>query len=410
MDKKDFLILLGNILDKFDTSLYNFIAPLLGSLFFPEYDFVIQLIFMYSTSITSLFARPCGIFFFGIFARYCGPLHALFYSLMGVGIFTIFIGCIPGYKTIGLLAPLSLVIIRLLRGICAAGQSSVAKLYIMHNKSDGNALRASYWYQSSSMMGIVISSSLSTVIIGTYPWMWRGCFVLAGITVLIALYVSKSIDKMIESKTVLYDGYAYNGMAILWHKKGNVIRVALVTIFSHITYSVPFIFMNTFVPLVTDISLSTMMKYNTTLLILDMIAVPIIGYCIERFNPTRLMVSASGILSCTIIPLFYFLPGASFGYVLFMRTWIVLWGVVFLCPLNFWCKKLFESSESYFLVGMGNGLGTAVLGHITTPVCLWIWYVTGCAYAPAIYLAFIMCLTLCAVISAHKIEEKQFFL
>src|SRR5438309_1114006 len=140
--KKDISILIGNALDRFDTSLYGFLAPVMGPIFFPNHDPVVQLILTYATSITSLFSRPIGTFLFGMIAHYKGPVFGLSYSLIGVAITTVCIGCIPSYALIGWLAPLSLVLIRLVRGICAAGESTIAKLYIMENKSDNHALKS----------------------------------------------------------------------------------------------------------------------------------------------------------------------------------------------------------------------------------------------------------------------------
>src|SRR3990167_3809689 len=101
MDKKDISLLIGNALDRFDTSLYSFLAPVMAPIFFPGYDPVVQLILAYATSITSLFARPIGTFLFGTLALYCGPLYALSYSLIGVGVATVIIGAIPAYEIVG---------------------------------------------------------------------------------------------------------------------------------------------------------------------------------------------------------------------------------------------------------------------------------------------------------------------
>src|SRR5665213_55435 len=138
--KKDISILIGNALDRFDTSLYGFLAPVMGPIFFPHHDPVVQLLLTYATSATSLFSRPLGTFLFGMIARYKGPLCGLSYSLIGVAVTTVCIGCIPRYDVLGWLAPLSLVLMRLVRGICAAGESTIAKLYIMENKSNDRAL------------------------------------------------------------------------------------------------------------------------------------------------------------------------------------------------------------------------------------------------------------------------------
>lgn len=399
--KRDISILIGNALDRFDTSLYGFLAPIMGPIFFPHHDPVVQLILTYATSVTSLFSRPIGTILFGMLARRKGPLCALSYSLMGVAFFTVCIGCIPRYADIGWLAPLSLVLIRIARGICAAGESTIAKLYIMENKSDTHALIASHLYQSSSMLGIIIASVAATVVIGfSHNW-WRVCFLLGGATGCAGYFLRYYATDGCEKKSDIFDAYTTSSIKLLWHNRGSLMRVAVATCFSHITYAVPFVFMNSFVPLVTNIPLQTMMLLNTTLLIFDMFFIPILGQFTVRYNPHKVMISAALVLSCTIMPLFAWLPGSSLIYVTCVRIWIVFWGLVFLCPLNFWFNSLFVSSDKYFLVGMGNALGVATLGHMTTPICLWLWYASGIACAPALYVAVVMSATAYAVWSSY---------
>jgi MFS family permease len=332
-------------------------------------------------------------------ARYKGPMFGLSYSLIGVAITTVCIGCIPSYEFIGWLAPLSLVIIRIIRGICAAGESTIAKLYFMENKSDHHALTASHFYQSSSMLGIIMASIAATIVIGCGGHdTWRVCFFAGGVTGFVGYFLRYyTFDSSEEIKTDLFAGYNVSSLWLLWSNRGNIMRVATATCFSHLTYAVPFVFMNNFVPLITSITLRTMMVLNTSLLVFDMLFIPILGQLTKRYNPYRVMVCAAAILAITIVPLFALLSHASLAYVTFVRVWIVFWGLVFLCPLHFWFNSLFKSSDKYFLVGMGNALGTATLGHMTTPICLWLWYISGASYVPALYVAVVMGATVYAV-------------
>ncbi|HSC24670.1 MAG TPA: MFS transporter [Candidatus Babeliales bacterium] len=401
--KKDISILIGNALDRFDTSLYGFLAPVMGPVFFPDHDPIVQLILTYATSITSLISRPLGTFLFGLIARRAGPIIGLSYSLIGVAITTVCIGSIPSHATIAWLAPLSLVCMRLIRGICAAGESTIAKLYIMEHKSEKQALIASHFYHSSTMLGIILASIVSTIVIGSNHALWRVCFWCGGITGFVGYFLrSYEFNKNEIKKQELFDDYTISSISLLWRNRGNVMRVAAATCFSHITYAVPFVFMNNFVPFVTSITLPTMMVLNSTLLIFDMIFIPIIGRCVMRYNIHTTMTYAAVILASTIIPLFFFLPGASLVYVTGVRIWIVGWGLVFLCPLHFWFNSLFSASDKYFLVGMGNALGVATLGHMTTPICLWLWYISGISYFPALYIAGVMLATAYAIFTSRK--------
>ena len=134
-----------------------------------------------------------------------------------------------------------------------------------------------------------------------------------------------------------------------------------------------------------------------------MFFIPILGQLTKRYNPHNIMICAAIVLSITIMPLFACLPQSSLMYVTGVRMWIVFWGLLFLCPLNFWFNSLFATGDKYFLVGMGNALGVATLGHMTTPICLWLWYASGAAYAPAVYVALVMGATAYAVWSSqHK--------
>lgn len=401
--KRDISILIGNALDRFDTSLYGFLAPVMGPIFFPDHDVVVQLILTYATSITSLFSRPIGAFVFGMIAQHKGPTCGLSYSLMGVAVTTMCIGCIPSHAAIGWLAPLSLVLIRIVRGVCAAGESTIAKLYIMENKSETHALTASHLYQSSSMLGIIMASVASTAVIGLSHDMWRVCFWCGGVTGFVGYFLRYyACDSNEIKKSDLFAAYNCASLWLLWRNRGNIMRVAIATCFSHLTYAVPFVFMNSFVPLITDIPLRTMMMLNTGLLLFDMLFIPILGRLLVCYNMHNVMIGAATVLASTVVPLFVFLPHASLAYVTCVRMWIVLWGLIFLCPLHFWFNSLFSSSDKYFLVGMGNALGVATLGHMTTPICLWLWYITGVAYAPALYVAAMMGATVYAVWTSKK--------
>ena len=101
LNNRDISILIGNMLDHFDAGLYGFLAPILAPLFFPDHDYVVQLILAYSILATTLITRPIGAIVFSIIARRQGPLSALSLSLMGAAISTALMGGIPTYETIG---------------------------------------------------------------------------------------------------------------------------------------------------------------------------------------------------------------------------------------------------------------------------------------------------------------------
>ncbi len=401
LSQKDASILIGNALDHYDSAIYGFLGPILAPLFFPNFDPIIQLILTYSILATSLVTRPIGSFIFGMIARNYGPLVGMSYSLIGVAITSVFIGFLPIYAHIGWVAPLLLMIMRMIKGIFAAGESTIAKMYIMENKPSSDALKSSFLYQSSSMLGTIAASVAVTIVLDTsYEGAWRFCFWVGGITGVIGFILRFYKDEPSEMKA--FESYQLATIPSFWKNRLNILRVSIATGFGHVTATVPFVFMNAFVPLITDITLETMMIFNTGLLVLDMFLIPILGRAVIKFDPVKVMTCSSLVLAITIIPLFAYLPQASLGYVLFVRTWIVFWGVVFLCPMNYWFKGLFTAADQYLLIGMGGALGSSVIGRVTVPLCFWLWQESAGVTLPAIYLAIIMFATAGIVYRARK--------
>lgn len=428
LSKRDISLLIGNALDHFDTALYSFLAPVLAPLFFRGEDKIVQLILAYSVLASSLVTRPIGVLMAGVIVRRFGPLSCLSYSLIGMAFATVAFAFLPVYTEIGWAATAGLLTIRILRGIFAASENTIARMYIMEDKEKAHQARASHFYESSTMMGIITASFLATVVIayfghsevylgdylGDYfsSMAWRFCFGLGGIAGIIGFMLRRktknensvaqiisAIDSEIpENRKMLNQEIKMNNtetvnksplLSILWQEKLNVLRVVLTASLSYITYSVPFIFLNSFVPLVTDISLETMMALSTSFLVFDMFMIPLMGKILLKFEGIKVMRSACLLLSISVLPLFYYLPGASLPYVTFLRVWIMFLGIVFLCPLNVWYKNLFSdrNADQFVLVGMGNTLGASTIGRLTPAICLWLWHSSQMVLFPAIFVA-----------------------
>ncbi len=388
LSKRDWSILIGNTLEHFDTALYGLIAPVLAPLFFPHHDGVVQLILAYSVFATSLITRPLGALIFGTLASYWPPQYILSLSLMGVALMTAAMGCIPTYASIGWAAPVGLIAIRFLRGICSSGDATIAKIYILEGKARKKALSLSHLYQSFSVLGTILASLWVTCITFTDQpsYYWRFPFWAGALTAILGLFLrGRAISS--QTSSALFKAWSPNTFKLLWKERKGVMRIALVTNVSWLTYSIPFVFLNTFVPLVTTLTLAEMMVLNTIFLGIDMVLIPFFGELTKRFQMRQVMGVCALVLGVTLIPLFYFLPQSSLYYVTFVRSWIVIWGIIYLCPLHVFYLDQFKGNHKYLLIGMGNALSAATVGRLTPAICLFIWHQTGYVWASAIYVA-----------------------
>lgn len=421
LSKRDFSILIGNAMDHFDTALYGFLAPLLAAVFFPNHDKVVSLILTYIVLATSLFTRPIGSYFFGVIAKKYGGVFALSHSLIGAAFTTSLIGLIPSHAQIGWLAPLLLIVLRTLQGVYSEGECAIAKLFILENKEKKKAFKASYLYQTSTMLGIILASFISTIVLNVeYNTYWRLCFIFGGLTAFIGYFLRKSEDytslrvtersvaisgilpKIASSKPTVFPrndvvSSLLHDLTTIWNNKLSILRISFAGGFWYMIYMIPFVFMNSFIPLITDISLETMMKFNTEFLIFDMVMIPVIGYLTTKLHYLKLLKSILVIIILTTIPLWLFLNNSSIWYVNFVRIWIITLGVSHLAPLDCWLNDLFKTSDKYMLVGIGWSIGSSLIGRLTPSICLMLWHVTGSSLSIAVYITVISMVTFWAV-------------
>ena len=109
-------LMAGHVIECFDNSLYGFFAVILAPLFFPSTSHAVQILGSYGAFAAGFLARPLGAIVFGGVGDKTGRRRPLLYSMGFVGIPTIGIGLLPSYESIGIMAPVLLVLCRLIPG------------------------------------------------------------------------------------------------------------------------------------------------------------------------------------------------------------------------------------------------------------------------------------------------------
>lgn len=112
----------ANIFEWYEFTIFGFLAPLLGELFFKSTRPIISLIQSFSVFSLSYVARPLGSLFFGLMGDRIGRVASVRLSLILMSVPTFLIGLVPTYDQVGILAITSLVILRLIQGFAAGGE------------------------------------------------------------------------------------------------------------------------------------------------------------------------------------------------------------------------------------------------------------------------------------------------
>lgn len=407
--KSSFPILVGNILDHFDTALYGFMAPFIAPLIFPKHDPIISLMLAYGLLSTSLITRPLGSYLAAKYVTRWGASKILALTLLGVALCTGAMGLVPIHSDIGILSPLFFAFIRALQGLFAAAEHTIAGLLLIQQTPPVSQGRASSFFHSSSVLGILMASAATTLIYTFYPqssWMWRVPFIFGFFTGLVSLwmrltFIGIKVDHQLSPNPlkVRHKLYSKDNMKTF-------LKVIVASGFTYLTYAVPFLFLNGFVPQVTSIPIDKMMMMNTLLLVLDMCILPFFGFMADAIGHRKIMFWSSTTLALTIIPSFYLIPHGTLLTISLVRIWIILLGLSFLAPLHAWFYKITEYQNRFLITGVGYSIGSELFGRNIPSICFFLYYTTKDYRAPAVFIAFIGLATAITVILEPTHRKK----
>nr|MBA2783770.1 MHS family MFS transporter [Rubrobacteraceae bacterium] len=193
--------LAGSSIEWYDFFIYGTAAALVfPGLFFPGFGDTAGTILSYSTFAVGFVARPVGGLIFGHFGDKFGRKRALVTALILMGIGTTTIGLMPGYATIGILAPILLVTLRFLQGVCIGGQWGGAVL--LATESAPSEKRG--FYGSFAQMGVPVAVLISNIIFliiaaslgddALVAWAWRIPFLLSVLLIGLGLYIQLKLE------------------------------------------------------------------------------------------------------------------------------------------------------------------------------------------------------------------------
>lgn len=191
---------IGNFIEYFDNALYGFFAVTIAQLFFPEVDPVVGLLSTFALFGVSFVVRPLGAIVFGHIGDRWGRKTVLISSILMMSLATAVIGMLPTYSTVGILAPMLLLLCRLLQGFSTGGESTTAFVLVVEHSPVASRARNTAPLVSStigasvaaSLIAMIISSLVSTELLNA--WVWRVPFILAIPLGIVGLILRMKVD------------------------------------------------------------------------------------------------------------------------------------------------------------------------------------------------------------------------
>ncbi|CCM10615.1 putative Proline/betaine transporter [Cardinium endosymbiont cEper1 of Encarsia pergandiella] len=394
LSKAQLCIGMANLLIHFDNALYGYLVPIMAPLFFPKKELLVQLIWGYSPFIISFIAKPFGILFFSKMAGHKKETIVLRYTLLGIGISLIGLGCLPIYKGGSVWTVVLLWFARGSTESCAAGAYTISKIYLLKGVTLQQAKKLAAFYEVASMMGILLAGAVGFC----FAWIndplpyWRLPFLIAALSTLcnILFFSNQATETGEKTNCTAPKASPY---LPLWSARKAIMRIAIVAGFGYVAYTIPFLFMSSFVPMVTTITYRAMMEYLPIFMVLDILLISWIGKVGQKYDHNNLMGVASGLTALSIIPLFAGLQNASILYITVVRCWFIFLGVIFSCFLTIWSKEQVVTHTPYMTIGLATVLGSSLFGKSATAICFYLFHKYHSPIAPACYIALLAFVT-----------------
>ncbi|MFD3574699.1 glycine betaine/L-proline transporter ProP [Streptomyces sp. NPDC058644] len=192
---------LGNAMEWFDFGVYSYIAVTLGKVFFPSGDPTAQLLSTFGAFAAAFLIRPLGGMVFGPLGDRIGRQKVLALTMIMMAAGTFAIGLIPSYATIGVGAPILLLLARLVQGFSTGGEYAGASTFIAEYAPDKKRGFLGSWLEFGTLAGYIGGAGLVTLMTALLSsedllsWGWRIPFLIAGPMGLIGLYLRMKLEE-----------------------------------------------------------------------------------------------------------------------------------------------------------------------------------------------------------------------
>jgi metabolite-proton symporter len=389
--------LIGTTIEWYDFFLYGSAAALVfNKLFFPSFDPLVGTLLAFATYAVGFVARPLGGIVFGHFGDRIGRKKLLMWSLVMMGLATVLIGVMPGYASIGVWAPIGLILLRVVQGFAVGGEWGGAVLMVAEH---GDAKRRGYW-ASWPQAGVPLGSLLSAGILAVMAnfqteadfiaWGWRVPFLLSAVLVVIGWYIRNRVAESPMFEAELESAKSPPKLPIMdvvRERPGGILLGAGLRVGENIGYYILTVFSLTFL---VDVAAESRSLALDALLIgaaVQFVAIPLLASLSDRIG--RRSVYAFGAFGLGIFS-FVFFPMLASGnnalIILAIVIGLVLHASMY-APQAAFITELFPTRIRYSGVSIAYQLTAIFAGSLAPIIALWLYKDLHSSVPVSIYVA-----------------------
>ncbi|MGW2485598.1 MFS transporter [Streptomyces sp. NPDC001606] len=391
---------LGNCMEWFDFGVYSYLAAVIGKVFFPGASPSAQVISSFATFAAAFVVRPLGGLVFGPLGDRVGRQKVLATTMIMMAVGTFAIGLIPSYATIGIAAPILLLLARMVQGFSTGGEYGGATTFVAEYSPDRRRGFLSSWLDFGTFVGYALGSALVTALHllltdhQMLTWGWRLPFLIAGPLGVIGLYMrlkleeSPAFQQQLDGhkKTVAQESAGSEFRTIVTrHWRPLLICMGLVLLYNVTNYMV-----TGFLPTYQTETLHRSSGSADLFVLIGMVWIALLITFVGRLSDRFGRRPVYGISSVAMIVL----AVPSFQLVKAHGIWLPVLGVLilssllacFAAPSAATLPALFPTAVRYAAMGIGFNIAVAAFGGTTPLVTEALISASGDDLMPAYYL------------------------
>ncbi|MGK5079586.1 MFS transporter [Janthinobacterium sp. HLX7-2] len=399
----------GNALEFYDFVTYAFFAVYIGKTFFPATTPLTSLLLSVAVFGVGFFSRPLGGLLIGVFADRAGrkPAMLLTMGLMTVG--TLGLALTPSYNSIGVAAPLIVVLCRLVQGLALGGEIGPSSAFLIEISPPGQRGLYGSWQLASQGiaslaaggLGVALTSALTPTEL--QAWGWRVPFALGLLLIPVAVYLRHSMPETSDHDAAVK---GKSGPSPLRQHSRLIMLAALVVLGGTVSTYVG-MYMTTYAIMTLKFAPTVAMAATVVSGFTTLIFALLGGWLCDRFGRKPVMLIPRILATLLTYPAFMLLVEqktiiALFGVTALLAALTAVSGAASLVAI----PELLPRSIRATGMSLAYAVGVALFGGTTQFVITWLIDATGNAASPAWYVAFTSAITVLAMIALPEGRDK----
>jgi MHS family proline/betaine transporter-like MFS transporter len=404
---------IGNALEWYDFAVYGYFVSTISKLFFPSSDLLASTLATYAVFGVGFVMRPVGSILFGIYGDRHGRRKALSAVIFLMAISTLAIGLLPTYDQAGVLAPVLLVIARLVQGLSAGGEWGGSTAYIVEYAPEGRRGFIGSWQQFSvgsgfllgSLSGTALSFALSPEALTS--WGWRVPFLLGIVVGGIGVWLRWRLADT-PKYTEIEEHHAVADAPLveaLRQYPRETLTAFGITLHNTVAYYISLIYMTGYLISIGKLPQPTAQLIGTISLAIFVTLIPFTGMLSDRIGRKPLLMASC--VGFALLGYPFFLLGSSGSAELGFLAQFLMVALLSLyagsCPATY--AELFPTRVRYTALSIGYNIAVAIFGGFAPFIATWLIRETGDPLAPSFYVIAAAVITL---VILTRIRETAF--